>query len=107
LEKKGFKVTKEAFGIKTAFMAEFSQGEGKRVGVCSEYDALPGLGQGCGHNLIAISGLATAIAIKTVLESGKANGKVVLFGTPSEGNYSLQFLLRNSQSNSKHRKYHW
>lgn len=44
------------------------------------------LGQGCGHNLIAISGLASAIGIKAVLESGKASGKVILFGTPAEGN---------------------
>ncbi|KAI9340346.1 hypothetical protein BD770DRAFT_399675 [Pilaira anomala] len=84
LEKKGFKVTRHAFGMKTAFTAEYSRGSGRRVGVCSEYDGLPGLGQGCGHNLIAISGLATAIGIKAALESGKASGKVVLFGTPAE-----------------------
>ncbi|RCH94598.1 hypothetical protein CU098_010623, partial [Rhizopus stolonifer] len=42
------------------------------------------LGQGCGHNLIAISGLASALGIKAVLESGKVFGKVVLFGTPAE-----------------------
>ncbi|KAI8992683.1 hypothetical protein BDB01DRAFT_717004 [Pilobolus umbonatus] len=84
LEKKGFQVTRHAYGIETAFLAEYSNGEGRRVGVCSEYDALPGLGQGCGHNLIAISGVATAIAIKEVLESNKASGKVVLFGTPGE-----------------------
>jgi hypothetical protein len=35
--------------------------------------------------LIAISGLATAVGIKAALESGKASGKVVLFGTPAEG----------------------
>jgi metal-dependent amidase/aminoacylase/carboxypeptidase family protein len=44
------------------------------------------LGHGCGHNLICISGIATAMAVKAALESGKASGKVVLFGTPSEGN---------------------
>ncbi|KAI9480873.1 MAG: hypothetical protein EXX96DRAFT_482370 [Benjaminiella poitrasii] len=84
LEKKGFKVTRHAYGLQTAFMAEYSRGSGRRIGVCSEYDGLPGLGQGCGHNLIAISGLATAIGIKAALDSGKASGKVVLFGTPAE-----------------------
>ncbi|KAI9245434.1 hypothetical protein BY458DRAFT_537038 [Sporodiniella umbellata] len=84
MEKKGFSVTRHAYGLDTAFMAEYSRGEGRRVGICSEYDGLPNLGQGCGHNLIAISGLATAVAIKAVLESGKASGKVVLFGTPAE-----------------------
>ncbi|CEP17154.1 hypothetical protein [Parasitella parasitica] len=84
LEKKGFKVTRHAYGMETAFTAEYCRGDGRRIGVCSEYDGLPGLGQGCGHNLIAISGLATAIGIKAALESGKASGKVILFGTPAE-----------------------
>ncbi|KAI7899527.1 uncharacterized protein BX663DRAFT_521192 [Cokeromyces recurvatus] len=84
LEKKGFKVTRHAYGLQTAFMAEYDRGDGRRVGICSEYDALPGLGQGCGHNLIAISGLAIALGIKAALDSGKASGKVVLFGTPAE-----------------------
>lgn len=43
------------------------------------------LGHACGHNLIAISGLACALAVKTFLEKGVASGKVVLFGTPAEG----------------------
>ncbi|CAO3680198.1 unnamed protein product [Rhizopus stolonifer] len=84
LEKKGFTVTRHAYGMHTAFTAEYSRGEGRRVGICSEYDGLPNLGQGCGHNLIAISGLAAAIGIKAVLESGKTSGKVILFGTPAE-----------------------
>jgi metal-dependent amidase/aminoacylase/carboxypeptidase family protein len=42
LEKQGFKVTRHAYGLETAFLAEYSQGEGRRVGVCSEYDALAG-----------------------------------------------------------------
>ena len=40
---------------------------------------------GCGHNCIAISGVAAAIGVKAALESGKASGKVMLFGTPAEG----------------------
>lgn len=43
------------------------------------------LGQGCGHNLIAISGVGAAMAIKAALESGKVKGKVILYGTPAEG----------------------
>ena len=43
------------------------------------------MGQGCGHNLIAISGVASAIGIKAALEQKKASGKVILFGTPAEG----------------------
>ncbi|KAG0168038.1 hypothetical protein DFQ28_004237 [Apophysomyces sp. BC1034] len=84
LEKKGFNVTRHAYDMETAFTAEYTRGSGRRVGVCSEYDGLPGLGQGCGHNLIAISGVATVIGIKALLDAGKVTGKVVLFGTPAE-----------------------
>lgn len=42
LERKGFKVTRHAYGMETAFTAEFSNGPGRRVGLCSEYDALKG-----------------------------------------------------------------
>lgn len=42
LEKNGFKVTRHAYGMKTAFTAEYSRGHGRRVGVCAEYDGLPG-----------------------------------------------------------------
>lgn len=41
----------------------------------------------CGHNNIATAGLACAIAVKKLLEEGHTTGKVVLFGTPSEGMY--------------------
>ncbi|KAI9499227.1 hypothetical protein BDB00DRAFT_224110 [Zychaea mexicana] len=84
LEGKGFTVTRHAYGMETAFTAEYSNGPGKRIAFCSEYDGLPGLGQACGHNLIAISGLAAAIGTKAVLDSGKASGKVILYGTPAE-----------------------
>ncbi|KAI8144462.1 hypothetical protein BJV82DRAFT_513192 [Fennellomyces sp. T-0311] len=84
LEKNGFTVTRHAFGLETAFLAKYTNGGGLRVGFCSEYDALPGLGHACGHNLIAICGIANAMAMKALLEKGAASGTVVLFGTPSE-----------------------
>ncbi|KAI9492005.1 hypothetical protein BDB00DRAFT_465354 [Zychaea mexicana] len=85
LEKKGFTVTRSVAGLDTAFLAEYSNSsQGRRLGFCSEYDALPGVGHGCGHNLIAISGVASAVAIKALLERKLIQGKVVLFGTPAE-----------------------
>ncbi|CDH51189.1 aminoacylase 1-like protein 2 [Lichtheimia corymbifera JMRC:FSU:9682] len=85
LEGKGFKVTREAAGMPTAFMAEYSNSaHGRRVGFCSEYDALPGIGQACGHELIAISGLACALATKALLEKDLIQGTVILYGTPAE-----------------------
>jgi metal-dependent amidase/aminoacylase/carboxypeptidase family protein len=79
----GFKVTKHYLGLHTAWRAEFTRGNGGRVlGVNSEMDALPGMGHACGHNLIAISGVGVAIAIKAALIAHNVPGSVVLLGTP-------------------------
>jgi metal-dependent amidase/aminoacylase/carboxypeptidase family protein len=48
--------------------------------------------------LICVSGIATAVAIKSVLESGKASGKVVLFGTPSEENFIGKIVLSSKKA---------
>ncbi|RUS27891.1 hypothetical protein BC938DRAFT_482601 [Jimgerdemannia flammicorona] len=81
----GFTVERHAYGMPTAFVAEFAVGTGgRRVGFCAEYDALPGLGHACGHNLIAVSGVAAAVAVKTALERDRVQGRIVLFGTPAE-----------------------
>ncbi|RCH92705.1 hypothetical protein CU098_007000 [Rhizopus stolonifer] len=98
LKKKGFKVTRKVAGLETAFTAEFSNDTTKRrVGFCCEYDALPGIGHGCGHNLISIQGLACAITIKTLMEQGLVQGTVVLFGTPAEESTSgkINFVKEN------------
>jgi len=80
----GFNVTKHYLGLETAWRAEFSQGTGGRViGVNSEMDALQGMGHGCGHNLIAVSGVGIAISLKAALQAQRqVSGKVVLLGTP-------------------------
>ncbi|CAK5267701.1 unnamed protein product [Mycena citricolor] len=81
----GFAVTRSYLGLKTAFRAEFQHGSGGRViGVNSEYDALAGIGHACGHNLIAVSGCAVAIALKKALQAHNIPGKVILLGTPAE-----------------------
>ncbi|CAG8730243.1 7341_t:CDS:2, partial [Cetraspora pellucida] len=86
LQEKGFKVTPNAFGLETAFVAEFQSkaGKGRVVSFNSEYDALPDIGHACGHNLIAISGIGAAIGLKAVLEKFYIKGTVKLFGTPAE-----------------------
>ena len=81
----GFEVTRHYLGLETAWRAEFTQGKGGRVmGVNSEMDALPGIGHGCGHNLIAISGVGIALAIKAALQAHDIPGKVILLGTPGK-----------------------
>ncbi len=68
-------------------MAEFGpEGEDiPAISFCSEYDALPGLGHACGHNLIAILGLACAIGCKQVAPLINIPFRIVLLGTPAEG----------------------
>ena len=81
LEGKGFKVWRGLGGLKTAFMASYGD-SGYHVGFCSEYDALPDIGHGCGHNLIAVAGVAAGVALAAALE-GKP-GRVSVIGTPDE-----------------------
>src|SRR5262245_23709910 len=52
LESRGFAVERGAYGIPTAFAARLGGGK-PRVAVLCEYDALPGIGHACGHNIIA------------------------------------------------------
>lgn len=56
-------------------------------------DALSGLGHACGHNLIAVSSMAAALATAYVVAEEKLGGKVVLFGTPAEGESFLFAVL--------------
>jgi metal-dependent amidase/aminoacylase/carboxypeptidase family protein len=78
----GFSVTPHHH-LETAWVATYTQGDGGRtIGINSEMDALPGIGHACGHNLIAISGVAVACAIKAAMEKFAINGKIVLLGTP-------------------------
>lgn len=68
----------------TAFKATYSNGNGRTFALCSEYDALPEIGHGCGHNLIAVCGLGAFLAIKEAMDKGHVNGNLVLMGTPAE-----------------------
>lgn len=86
LESSGFSVKKHACDMETGFIAEYPR-EGKEitVGFLSEFDALPKIGHACGHNLIAISGVGAALALKAVIDEYKlSNIKIKLFGSPAE-----------------------
>ena len=85
LEGEGFAVERGAHGLETAFVgrpAGGDAGEGPRVAVLCEYDALPGIGHGCGHNIIAAAGLGAALAAATVV--AEAGGRLDVIGTPAE-----------------------
>jgi len=80
LEKQGFEVTRKYKGIDTSFCAKFGHKEksnGPHLAILCEYDALPGIGHACGHNLIAEVGVAAGVAVKEVLAAAdKPIGKV-------------------------------
>ncbi|KAF7982808.1 hypothetical protein HWV62_25737 [Athelia sp. TMB] len=84
VEKAGFTVERH-YHLPTAWKATYARGSGGRtIGVNSEMDALPGVGHACGHNLIAIAGVAVALAIKSAMEKLDVAGTIVLLGTPGE-----------------------
>jgi len=78
----GYTVEVGVAGMKTAFVARGPKKDGPTVGVLAEYDALPGIGHACGHNLIAASALGAAIGLSAVAK--KLPGNVVIYGTPAE-----------------------
>src|SRR5579863_4571069 len=59
LEREGFAITGRVAGLDTAFMGAYGRGA-PRIAFLLEYDALPGIGHGCGHNLIAAGGITAA-----------------------------------------------
>jgi amidohydrolase len=81
LAARGFAVQRPAAGLPTAFIAEYGDGA-VTVGLVAEYDALPGLGHACGHNIIAAAAVGAAEALADVAaDLGLA---VRVIGTPAE-----------------------
>ncbi|KAL6690963.1 hypothetical protein J3F84DRAFT_397980 [Trichoderma pleuroticola] len=83
LQKHGYAVTKQAYGLETSFMAEIGSG-GSLVIICVEYDALPNIGHACGHNLITASSMAAFLGAAKVLQSESFPGRIRILGTPAE-----------------------
>ena len=81
LEDQGITPVRSAFGIETAFDS-FVGTEGPTIAVLCEYDALPGVGHACGHNIIATAGLGAGLAAAVVAE--QAGGRLRIMGTPAE-----------------------
>jgi aminobenzoyl-glutamate utilization protein B len=101
LAAEGFAITKNVGDLPTAFMAEYTQGEGGPIiGFLGEYDALPqlsqerspdqspiipdGPGHGCGHNLLGTAALAAASVVKAWLVATDTAGTVRYYGCPAE-----------------------
>ena len=84
LTSKGFSVIKPYCEIETAFRTEFANGEGPVFAITAEYDALPELGHGCGHNLICTAAIAAFLGVVQAMKDHDLKGKIVLLGTPAE-----------------------
>jgi amidohydrolase len=79
----GLPVRRAVYGLATAFECEFDGASaGPRLALLAEYDALPGIGHACGHNLIATAALGAALGLAAV--RGQLPGIVRLLGTPAE-----------------------
>lgn len=81
LDDAGFEVEVGAYGMPTAIEALYGDGD-LTVVICCEYDALPGIGHGCGHNVIAAAGLGAALALAPL--AADAGLRIKLLGTPAE-----------------------
>ncbi|MFH0849338.1 MAG: M20 family metallopeptidase [Candidatus Bathyarchaeota archaeon] len=82
LRRHGYDVKLGVSGMETAFIASRGKKKGPTVGIMAEYDALPGIGHACGHNLIATSALGAAIGLAAVADD--LPGNVVIYGVPAE-----------------------
>src|SRR6478735_4360935 len=95
LDRAGFAVTSGYLGLDTAFHATFGSGP-TRIALCAEYDALPGLGHACGHNLIAAASVGAALGLAEVADD--VGVTVEVYGTPAEegGGGKIELLDRGA-----------
>lgn len=82
LRQAGYEVEYPYLGIETAFRAVLDNGDGPSVAILTEYDALPGLGHACGHNVHGSMSVLAALALAQLKDH--FHGKVYVFGTPAE-----------------------
>lgn len=85
LEAHGFAVERGVGGYETSFRAVHEVGEGgPSIGLLCEYDALVGLGHGCGHHMQGPAILGAAFAVQRALTDPAQPYKLVVYGTPAE-----------------------
>ena len=82
LQSAGYRVETPFCNMPTAFRAVLENGEGPAIAILAEYDALPGIGHGCGHNLHGSLSILTALALSELRD--RFRGTVLVIGTPDE-----------------------
>lgn len=95
LERRGFEVEREYLGFPTAIRAVIGTGT-RRVGLMAEYDALPGLGHACGHNIITAIACGAALALAGF--AAERDLTVEVYGTPAEegGGGKIELLKKGA-----------
>ena len=89
LKKYGFEVEENYIGIPTAYLAKYSSGKkGIKIGYLTEYDALPEIGHGCGHNILGTTSIGAGILLKEYID--EFGGEVLIFGTPAEETFGAK-----------------
>lgn len=92
LEEHHFTVEREFLNIKTAFRATFdSKKEGPTIGYLCEYDALPEIGHGCGHNMIGPMSAGAGVLLSKILD--EVGGRIIVYGTPTEETDGAKVIL--------------
>ncbi|ADY54794.1 amidohydrolase [Syntrophobotulus glycolicus DSM 8271] len=91
LQANGFQVERPVGGMETAFLARFKRGkEGPKIAFLAEYDALPEIGHGCGHNLIGTASVGAAVSLSKMPEVA---GEIWVVGSPAEETSGGKVLL--------------
>jgi amidohydrolase len=93
LSDNGFDITERYCDLETAFAARIGTGD-LHIALCAEYDALPGLGHACGHNLISAITVGAALALAPVVDD--LGLTLTVLGTPAEegGGGKIEMLER-------------
>lgn len=124
LAAEGFTIEAGVAGIPTAFVAEWSNGDGPVIGILAEFDALPGItqdrapvrdpiedkpaGHACGHHLFGTGSTAAAIAVRHWMEETGQGGTIRLYGTPAEeGGAGKVYMVRAGLFDDVDVALHW
>ncbi|MBW1903485.1 MAG: M20 family metallopeptidase [Deltaproteobacteria bacterium] len=97
LENNGFTLERGICDLPTAFRATYGSGR-PTIAFLAEYDALPKMGHGCGHNIIAAGSSGAGVAAKLIVD--QTGGSVVVLGTPAEeGGVGKALMIKNGAFN--------
>lgn len=92
LEERGFEVEVPYCGLATSFKAvKKGKACGPKIAFLAEYDALPGIGHGCGHNIIAACAVGAFLGLASCMD--KYDGEIAVIGTPAEESFAGKAVL--------------